>query len=172
MAGSVDSLVAAFHHAGHAVAAHTSRFHVIAQPLRVSTYGSGDVVAALSRRKLLAAEKAAAVSARSDPEVAASIATILCAGLVCERIAATRAAPFTPDPARSAGDFAMAIAELEHAGLERATQPYEDAAALLLTEQWEAVQRLVDKLMHAEELSPEEISALILAEAVEASGRH
>ena len=172
MVGSVDKLVAAFHHAGHAVAAHTSRFHVVALPLRVDTYGGGDVVTALSRRKLLAAEKAAAASARSDPEVAASIATILCAGLVCERIAAMRTAPFTPDPTRSAGDFAMAIAELEQAGLECVTQPYEDAAAALLTDHWEAVQRIVDKLVHAEELAPDEINALILAEAAEGSAHN
>ena len=58
-------LEAAFHLAGHAVAAHLSRYHVLALPLRVDAWGSGEVTAALSRRKLIAAERLAAV--RPDP---------------------------------------------------------------------------------------------------------
>ena len=78
MTVAMKNLEAAFHHAGHAVAAHLSRYHAIAVPLYIDAYGGGEVVAALSRRKLVAAEKVASLSARSDPEVATSIAVMRC----------------------------------------------------------------------------------------------
>jgi hypothetical protein len=37
--------------------AHLSKYHVVPMPLRLDVYGGGEVVAALSRRKLVAAEK-------------------------------------------------------------------------------------------------------------------
>ncbi len=157
----MSSREAAFHHAGHAVAAHLSKFHVLALPLKIDVFGTGDITAALSRRKLIAAEKIAAASARTDPEVAASIAVILCAGLASERIAATRSVGVTPDPERSAGDLAMARAELEQAGIECSTQPFEDAASALLVVHWVTVQAIAERLASVEELTPEEISALI-----------
>jgi hypothetical protein len=154
-------LEAAFHHAGHAVAAHLSRYHVLALPLRIDAYGSGEVTAALSRRKLLAAEKVASADARADPEVAASIALILCAGLASERLAAERSVPLTPDPARSTGDLQMAREELRQAGLPDATEPHEDAAAALLAAHWPRVLSIAERLVVAEELSPTEIATLI-----------
>jgi hypothetical protein len=157
----MDNLEAAYHHAGHAVAAHLSKYHVLALPLKIDAYGSGDVTAALSRRKLLAAEKVAAFSARTDPEVAGSIAVILCAGLASERLAAARRVALKPDPKRSAGDFAMARAELQQAGIDPATRPYEDAAHALLDGHWATVQTIAERLALVEELSPAQISALI-----------
>ena len=157
----MSSLEAAFHHAGHAVAAHLSKFHVLAHPLKIDVYGTGEVTAALSRRKLLAAEKVAAASARTDPEVAASIVVILCAGLASERIAAARSVAVKPDPERSAGDFAMAHAELKQAGLGGSTRPYEDAASALLDDHWLTVKAIAERLCAVEELTPAEISALI-----------
>jgi hypothetical protein len=154
-------LDAAFHHAGHAVAAHLSKYHVLALPLRIDAWGSGEVTAALSRRKLLAAEKIASAAARADPEVAASIALILCAGWASEKLAAERSVPVTPDPARSTGDLQMARDELRQAGLPDATQPHEDAAAALLDSHWPRVRAIAERLVVTEELSPAEIAALL-----------
>lgn len=158
---SWPGLEAAFHHAGHAVAAHLSKFHVLALPLRIDAWGSGEITAALSRRKLLAAEKIASTTARADPDVAESIAVILCAGLVSERLAAAHRISVTPDPARSSGDLQMARTELRQAGLSDDTQPHEDKAAALLASHWSRVQRLAERLVVAEELSPAEIAALL-----------
>ena len=155
------ALEAAFHHAGHAVAAHLSKYHVLALPLRIDAYGSGEVTAALSRRKLIAAEKIASAAARADPDVAASIALILCAGLAGERLAAEHSVAVTPDPARSAGDLKMARDELRQAGLPDTTQPHEDAAAALLAAHWPRVLALAERLVVAEELSTSEIAALL-----------
>ena len=159
--GADRGLEAAFHHAGHAVAAHLSKYHALALPLRIDAYGGGEVTAALSRRKLLAAEKIATAAARADPEVAASIALILCAGLASEMLAAERSLPVTPDPARSAGDLRMASDELRQAGLSDATRPHEDAAASLLALHWRRVQAVAERLAVAEELTPAEIAALL-----------
>ena len=159
--GGDRGLEAAFHHAGHAVAAHLSKYHALALPLRIDAYGSGEVTAALSRRKLLAAEKIATAAARVDPEVAESIAVILCAGLASEQLAAARSVAVTPDPARSAGDLKMARDELRLAGLPDDTRPHEDAAAALLALHWLRVQAVAERLAVAEELTPAEISALL-----------
>ncbi|MEP7138340.1 MAG: hypothetical protein ABI745_01860 [Caldimonas sp.] len=155
------SLEAAFHHAGHAVAAHLSKYHALALPLRLDAWGGGEVTAALSRRKLVAADKVATAAARVDPEVAESIALILCAGLASERLAAERRAPVTPDPARSAGDFEMARAELRGAGLPDDTGPHEISAAALLALHWQRVAAVAERLVVVEELSPTEIAALL-----------
>ena len=155
------SLDAAFHHAGHAVAAHLSKYHALALPLRIDAYGSGEVTAALSRRKLLVAEKVASAATRVDPEVAKSIAVILCAGLASEQLAAARSVAVTPDPARSAGDLKMARDELRLAGLPDDTRPHEDAAAALLARHWRRVQAVAERLAVTEELSPAEIGALL-----------
>lgn len=154
-------LEAAFHLAGHAVAAHLSRYHVLALPLRVDAWGSGEVTAALSRRKLIAAEKVASAEARVDPEVAESIAVILCAGLASERIAAERLAAVRPDPARSRGDLEMARAELRGAGLPDHTEPHEAAAATLLALHWPRVETIAKRLAAAGKLSAAEIAALL-----------
>jgi hypothetical protein len=157
----VGNLSAAFHHAGHAVAAHLSKYHVVAMPLRLDAYGTGEIVAALSRRKLAAAEKIPSDAARADPDVAASIAVILCAGLASEEIAASRALPLIPDPRRSVGDFGAAASELIHAGIADGTQPYKDAATTLLTQQWRDVERVAEHLLSLGELAPEAIAQLI-----------
>ena len=117
--------------------------------------------AALSRRKLIEADKIASVAARVDPEVAESIAVILCAGLASERLAAERRVRITPDPARSSGDLATARAELLGAGLADDTAPHEAVAAALLARHWRRVTTLAERLLFAEELSPAEIAALL-----------
>ena len=61
---------AAFHQAGHAVASHLSRFHMLVQTLKIDSYGAGEMTAALSRRKLIGAKKLADAAARSDPDLA------------------------------------------------------------------------------------------------------
>lgn len=154
-------LDAAFHHAGHAVAAHLSKYHALALPLRIDAWGGGEVTASLSRRKLVAADKVATTAARVDPDVAESIAVILCAGLASERLAAERSLPISLDPARSHGDLEMARAELRGAGLPADTAPHEAAAAALLALHWARVQAIAERLAVAGELSPTEIAALL-----------
>ncbi len=161
MSDERKGLEAAFHHAGHAVAAHLSKYHTLALPLRIDVWGTGEVTAALSRRKLIEADKIATVAARVDPEVAESIAMILCAGLASERIAAQRDAPVKPDPKRSKGDLEMARAELRGAGLPDDTDPHEAAAAALLVVHWARVELLAERLAIAEVLTPAEIAALL-----------
>jgi hypothetical protein len=157
----MSNLAAAFHHAGHAVAAHLSKYHVVAAPLRLDAFGTGEVVAALSRRKLVAAEKTVSDAARIDPEVATSIAVILCAGLASEEIAAHKAVPLTPDPRRSVGDFTVAEAELAGAGITMGTKPCKDAATTLLTHHWRDVERVAEHLLLSGEVVPEAIAQLI-----------
>ena len=152
---------AAFHQAGHAVATHLSRFHVLVQPVSVDPYGTGEWTAGLSRRKLEAADKIVDPAARADPEVATSIATILCAGLSSELIAASKDAALDPDPARSSGDFALARQELRLSGLPEDLGPHESSAAALLAAHWADVERIADALCTTGRLEPREITDLL-----------
>jgi hypothetical protein len=154
---------AAFHHAGHAVAAHLSKYHVLAAALKVDSYGTGEIVAALSRRKLQTAGKAAAVSARTDPDVAAGIAVILAAGLAGEEIAAARALCIGVDRSMSEGDFEVARTELRIAGLADDTHPYQEAALRLLNDHWSRVERLAEALVLNGELGPQAVHDIIQA---------
>ncbi len=160
-ASASSDLDAAFHHAGHAVAAHLSKYHALALPLRVDAWGGGEVTASLSRRKLIAADKVATAAARVDPEVAQSIAVILCAGLASERLAAQHGLPISVDPARSRGDLEMARAELRGAGLPDDTGPSEIAATALLEIHWLRVKSVAARLAVSDELSPAEIADLL-----------
>ena len=159
----MTTLAASFHHAGHAVTAHLSRFHSLAAALRTDVWGTGEVVAALSRRKLAAGAKPPTIESRADPEVASSIATILCAGWVCEQLAAERGVAIRPDPTRSSGDFEAARAELQLAGIDLAIEPFQAAAAALLAEHWHRVQVVAERLAQLGELSPEEVAAIVEA---------
>lgn len=156
-----NSREAAFHQAGHAVATHLSRFHILAQGLKIDAYGSGEMTAALSRRKLMGADKIADAAARADPEVAVSIAVILCAGLVSEQIAAAKDPTLKPDPTRSAADSAAMRQELRGAGLPEDAEPHETNATLLLTAHWHRVEAIAEALLAASELQPFEITELL-----------
>ncbi|MGH8797911.1 MAG: hypothetical protein ACREXI_12705 [Caldimonas sp.] len=152
---------AAFHQAGHAVATHLSRFHILVHPVSVDPYGTGEWIAGLSRRKLEAAAKIVDVAVRTDPEVATSIATILCAGLSSELIAASKDAALKPDPARSSGDLALARHELRLSGLPEDIGPHESRAEALLAAHWADVERVADALCSAGQLEPGEITHLL-----------
>ncbi|MDQ6684180.1 MAG: hypothetical protein M3Z16_03560 [Pseudomonadota bacterium] len=153
---------AAFHHAGHAVATHLSPYHVLAAPINVNSFGSGEISAALSRRKLHEAAKVGELSSRIDPEVVAAIVVILCAGLASEEIAASLGQPVIPDPAKSAGDFEKARAELELAALDDDLLPHRLAARQLLLQHWSAVERVAARLLVEGELHPHELPEVVL----------
>lgn len=152
---------AAFHLAGHAVATSFSRYHTLAAPLKVDTYGSGEIIAALSRRKLRESLKLAAVSARTDPEVAAGIAVVLCAGLASEQHAASLGLDVAVHEERSAGDFAAAREELKLAGLSDDTEPYAAIARDLIADRWVYVESVARRLMHVSELHHAEVEKII-----------
>ncbi len=157
----MDIRAAAFHHAGHAVAAHLSKYHVLAASLKVDSYGTGEIVAALSRRKLQTAGKAAEVSSRADPEVAAGIAVILAAGLASEEIAVARSLCAGVDRSMSDGDFEVARSELRLAGLSDDTVPYRQAALELLDSNWQRVERIAEALVLNGELDPQVVHDII-----------
>ncbi|MEO7010306.1 MAG: hypothetical protein ABI156_14240 [Caldimonas sp.] len=152
---------AAFHQAGHAIATHLSRFHILVHPVFVDPYGTGEWTAGLSRRKLEAADKTVDAAARTDPEVAISIARILCAGFSSELIAASKDAALRPDPARSSGDLALARHELRLSGLPEDVGPHESSAAALLAAHWADVERVAEALRAAGRLEPDEINDLL-----------
>ena len=154
-------LDAAFHHAGHAVTAHLSRFHCLALPLRTDVFGTGEVTAALSRRKLMAAAKVASAQSRTDPDVVTSIVLILCAGLASEELASEHGFQVTPDPGRSKGDFQVARDELALAGMADAVPLYCERASALLREHWAHVETVAEMLAMHGELSPDDIAAII-----------
>ena len=152
---------AAFHHAGHAVATQLSDHHVLAAPLSIATYGDGEIVAALSRKKLTSAGKAADLSSRSDPQVASGIAVILCAGLASESLASEFDLQVSVRRSMSAGDIALAKAELRLAGLADDTAPYESAAKNLLSTHWAYVVSVADALLAEQTIEPARVHELM-----------
>ena len=160
-ATATSPLDAAFHHAGHAVTAHLSKFHNLALPLRTDVFGNGEVTAALSRRKLMAASKVASVEARYDPEVVISIVTILCAGLAGEELAAARGFAVVPSAHRSTGDFTVARGELAMAGMDDDVAPYCALAGDLLKQHWASVERIAHELAARGALGPDDIADII-----------
>ena len=157
----MDKREAAFHHAGHAVATHLSDFHVLAAPLNIATYGNGEIVSALSRRKLTSAGKVADLSSRMDPQVASGIAVILCAGLASETLASELDLHVCVRRSMSAGDLALAKDELRLAGLPDDTAPYESAAKHLLSIHWAYVVSVADALLAEETIDPARVHELM-----------
>ena len=152
---------AAFHHAGHAVATHFSDYHILAAPLSIATYGNGEVVSALSRRKLTSAGKPADISSRTDPQVASGIAVILCAGLASESLASELDLRVSVRRSLSAGDLALAQEELRLAGLDDDTAPYERIAKDVLSTHWAYVVSVADALLAEDTMDPSRVHELM-----------
>ena len=152
---------AAFHEAGHAVAAHRSKFHAIVGPINLAGYGSGEVYISLSKRKLQANGKVASAAARSDKDVAADLAVVLAAGLVSERLAAAREPGLTPMPVCAVPDHELLRQELRGAGLPQELTSYEDTATQVLESEWRLVHDLAGYLFQHVSVDPDDILEFI-----------
>jgi hypothetical protein len=152
---------AAFHEAGHAVAAYRSRFHFIVGPISLAGYGSGEIYVAQSRSKCVAAGKASDHSAQKDPEVAADLALVLSAGLVSERIAHERDPAIRPNPECAIPDHDLMRQQLARAGLSKKFDQHEKTARELLESNWALVDALAEFLLARVNVQPEEVLKFI-----------
>ncbi|OUJ14855.1 hypothetical protein HK27_13005 [Acetobacter orientalis] len=154
---------AAFHEAGHAVAAHLSKFHAILGGINLENYGAGEIFVSLSRRKLVANGKAADASSARDKEVVADLVVVLSAGVVAERIAEMKDSDLSANPQSAEPDHELIKAQLESAGLPEKFDRHEEAAKRLLEENWDLVNELAEYLF--ENKSVEVVDLLEFIEA-------
>lgn len=156
-------LEAAYHEAGHAVAAHHSRFHTIVGPINLLSYGAGEVYVGLNAGKCVAAGLPADARTALRPEVARDLGLILVAGLAAERIAAQRNDAIIPNERCADPDYQLLHQQLATAGLSKKTDNIEREAIALLTAHWVLVEELAEAMFSSGRMTPVEIRALLAA---------
>jgi hypothetical protein len=156
---------AAFHEAGHAVAAYRSRFHNIVGTINLEEYGAGEIYVSLSKKKLVAGGKPTDQSAQKDKEVAADLAVVLCSGLVAERMAEKSETGLKANPKCAELDHELASQQLSGAGLSKKFDLHEAAAVRLLEMEWNLVTALADHLFGKVSVDPVEVLAFIESRA-------
>jgi hypothetical protein len=152
---------AAFHEAGHAVAAHRSSFHNIVGPIDLGAYGSGEIYVSLSKAKLQAKGKTVDASSSRDKEVAIDLAVILAAGLIAERLAEESGLGVTANPECATPDHELLRQQLACAGLSKKFDVHEEAAARLLKAEWSLVVALANHLYSTTLVMPDDVVAFI-----------
>jgi hypothetical protein len=156
---------AAFHEAGHAVAAYRSRFHDVIGPINLADYGQGEIYVSLSKKKLATSGKSIDESAQSDKEVAIDLAVILCSGLAAERLAEKNDAELMSNPACAERDHLLAAEQLSGAGLSEKFDLHEQAATRLLENEWSLVTALAEHLHKKVSVDPGDVIAFIESRA-------
>lgn len=158
-------LEAAFHEAGHAVAAWYSRFHSVVGPIRLANYGAGEAYISLSKSKTQAVGITPSEALRTDPDVVKDLAVVLVAGLAAEKIAAELNPDLTPNEECAKPDYNLLHQMLGGARLSKKTDRYEGLARDLLTSRWVIVEGLATRLFNEGAMSPVDIHEHLEVEA-------
>lgn len=151
---------AAFHEAGHAIAAHRSKFHALVGPINLQQYGAGEVFVSLSKSKLQAAGKPVTVASQKDKEVVTDLAVVLCAGLVSERLAEERAG-LKANPNCAVPDHDLMKQQLVNAGLSARFDRHESSVRQMLESEWALVSSLADFLYQNVATDPTDVIEFI-----------
>lgn len=151
---------AAFHEAGHAIAAHRSKFHALVGPIDLKQYGAGEVFVSLSKKKLQAAGKPVTATSQKDKEVATDLAVVLCAGLVSEHIAEDKAG-LKANPNCAIPDYDLMKQHLVNAGLSARFDRHETSARQLLEAEWALLSCVADFLYSNVVSEPVDVIELI-----------
>lgn len=152
---------AAFHEAGHAVVAYFSKFHRVVGPINLAQYGSGEIFVALSKGKVTAAGKQIDESLSRQPDVAVDLAIVLCAGLVCERLAEEREADIKSNADCAMPDHELMRQVLQSANLSKKFDCHELKSKQLLDQHWSLVVELADALYSARSMDALSIEEFI-----------
>lgn len=152
---------AAFHEAGHAVAAHLSKFHRIVGSINLGQYGAGAINVSLSKSKLLAAGKTVDQSILTDKDVAIDIAVVLSAGFVCEQLAEQREVGLSANASCAIPDHTLMQRQLAQAGLSKNFDQHELAATQLLEQHWSVVSKLANHLFSCVSIDPVDLDSFL-----------
>lgn len=161
---------AAYHEAGHAVAAYRSKFHNVIGTINLADYGAGEIFIFLSKSKLATYGKSNDQKLQYDKEVAVDLAVVLCAGLVAERIAERLGDGITANTACAEPDHSLQKAQLKMAGLSQNYDLHETTARCLLESEWSLVAELAAMLL--KKTSVDAIEVIEFFESRSASGYH
>jgi hypothetical protein len=135
-------LEAAYHEAGHVVAAKRSKFHDVVGGINLEAYGSGQTDISLSKSKLQKAGKIPSSGSQRDKDVAQDFAVVMTAGFVAEEIAAEKNSKIVPNRQCADPDYSVLDGALVGAGLSRKTDRAEISARDLLLQDWDKVERI------------------------------
>ncbi len=152
---------AAFHEAGHAVAAYFSKFHKFLGPVTLAKYGQGEIYVSQCKSKFSVVGKNVGAASQRDKEVATDLAIVLCSGLVAECLAEEKNSNICPNPECAEPDRELMAKQLELAGLSKKFDRHQVSATALLEKNWVLVSELADFLFEKEVASGEDISSLI-----------
>lgn len=137
---------AAFHEAGHAFLAYTSRFHRLYGQINLAEYGQGAAYISLSKEKLSKGGKPLTREVERDQDVAKDFALILVGGLVAEQLAATFHEDIVPNARCAEPDYDSLRQRLFDAGLPDHSHSFEAEAKHLLKLHWEQIEKIVKLL--------------------------
>lgn len=137
---------AAFHEAGHAVAAYWSRYHSLIRRVSLQDYGAGQTYISLSKKKLAAESKPVSSAMEADADVTSDYVVILSAGLVAEEIAEELEDGITANELCACQDREFIKQRLLDAGLAPEPARYETEARKLLRSRWGQVVGLASLL--------------------------
>jgi len=150
----------AYHEAAHAVLAYHSRFFRQSGRIRLGPKG-GEIRISVDRRKFDAFQTARSESEDPLPAIAEDRAVILCGGVVGAEIA--RRAELIPshDTKGAVRDHAIAVQELEAAGLPVDLVPYYVRARKLLEREWWAIEKVAAFLSTTDDAEAEVVREMI-----------
>lgn len=154
-------LEAAYHEAGHIVAAYHSKFFDVVSGIHLSNDGAGEFLLSLSRSKCKGAGKADDETAQKDKEVAHEAVVILMAGYTAELIAKEKSCVITPHRPSADPDYDLAATFLQSAGLSHKTDRAEKEARAILIENWAMVETLATLAFKRKGLSWTEVGEVL-----------
>lgn len=135
-------LEAAYHEAGHVVAAKCSKFHDVVGGIDLEAYGAGRSNISLSKSKLQSAGKIPNPGIEYEKEVVQDLAVVLTAGHAAEKIAKQKNEALRPDRKCADPDYNLLDDFLQKSGLSRKTDRAENLAYELLSQEWDKVEKI------------------------------
>jgi hypothetical protein len=135
---------AAYHEAGHVVAALHSNYHNIVHTISVEDYGAGETFISVSKEKCRAAGKKAS---QVDPDIVKEFAVILKAGLAAEIIAGRIDTSVVGDATASKQDDELLTQQLRIVGIQSTPDLFLSEASKMLVRHWDEVDALAKRLV-------------------------
>ncbi len=153
---------AAYHEAGHAVAAVASRFHCVYRDVSIHN-GESKSPFSVSKRKLMAAGKLSDLPKMlEDPEIAIESAVVFFSGLAAERHYADSSEQRAPAvPASAKNDYEMARTVLKDAKVKTPVAVFETQAAEKVDELWPVITEFAEELLHRRAIDASEATEFI-----------
>ncbi len=157
----MSETLAAYHEAGHAVAAIASRFHCVFRDVSLQN-GDARSPFSVSKRKLIAAGKLSELADMvADPEIAIESAVVFFSGLAAERQYVESNARTKESPAAARDDYEMAKTVLRDAKIKTPVAVFETQAAEKVDELWPVIREFAEALLRRRTIDASEATEFV-----------